>query len=61
MNIYQAPRKTDPKVALKEGNQEVAQKRESLRGNQNPGQEIRKRSPGQDPRIGEKDQNLRKV
>ena len=59
MNIYQAPRKTDPKVALKEGNQEVAQKRESQRGNQD--REKRKRSPGQDPRIGEKDQNLRKV
>ena len=61
MNIYQAPRKTDPKVALKEGNQEVAQKRESQRGNQDPGQEKRKRSLGQDPRIVEKDQNLRKI
>ena len=61
MTIYQAQRKTDPKVALKERNQEAALKGESLKGNQDLGQEKRKRSPGQDPRIGEKDQNPRRI
>ena len=60
MTIYQAPKNTDPKVALRKRNQETAPKIESLRGNQDQGREKRKRSPGQNLRKG-KDQNLKKI
>ena len=60
MTIYQAQKNTDPKVALRKRNQEIAPRIESLRGNQDQGQEKRKRSPGQNQRKG-KDQNLKKI
>ena len=58
MTIYQAQKNTDPKVQKR--NQEIAPRIESLRGNQDQGQEKRKRSPGQNQRKG-KDQNLKKI
>lgn len=60
MTICQARKSTDPKVVLRKRNQETALKIESIREIQDPGQEKRKTSRGQDRRK-RKDQNLKKV